>query len=161
MWKLLEAVGDGKAYAGIIGYIPTIRGLLMGLTVSEQKDVCQKGVEVLQEDGSVVRVPVNKMTADEGKQVFDERHIRTIEQQKDYIEENRMRLAAAMAGKEASAASSGSTKPYYLRKGKLIVKWWHEFDERSAKEMMADYERHLEDRTKAAAKRFIKAATSV
>jgi hypothetical protein len=114
LWNTLRAVADGRLDPRAIATGMDSQAGLSMLPISEQRKALDCGVEVLAVDGSALTVQVSAMTKSQKKQVFCGTHMRSLAEQRAWIESER-RKEQAHKPKEANAQ-------FEIRKGVLNVK---------------------------------------
>lgn len=85
-WRNLEKVGrnqlDGRIIGGAIPYVHRISVM----SLSEQKRAIDGPLELLVKDGDKLSVKIDTITPDQAQQIFAKDHIRTLSEQKTWLE---------------------------------------------------------------------------
>jgi len=90
---------------------------------SQQKKALDKGLEVLVDNGEVLRVKIDDLTSNQIKQVFAGDHVRSIAEQKNYIRNRKaqMEFAAKLNIPKVEKEPEKVLPIYEIKKGKLII----------------------------------------
>lgn len=91
-WSLIENIGRGNTYHGLLFDQSSISDKLIRLPYSEQKSAYESGIEVLTDNGDVLKVNIENLTTEFTKQVFAKKHIRDIAAQKAYRESMKINI---------------------------------------------------------------------
>jgi len=92
VWDRFEQVGRGLLHHELlIGNTEKIY-LLKNLPIHEQDEALHKGVKVIASDGTHLKLTVDKMTYDQKEVVFAKDHIRSLPEQKAYVETKAMKM---------------------------------------------------------------------
>ncbi len=89
-WSLIENVGRGYIYHGLLFDTSTASGKIIKLPFSEQQKAYESGIEVLTDDGDTLKVKTEDLTPSLQRQVFAKNYIRNISAQKAYIESKKI-----------------------------------------------------------------------
>lgn len=91
LWRALEQVGrgllDGRIITGGVAYGNRLRRL----PIHEQRRAMDETLPLLVGDGDQLAVKLSSLTPDQAEQIFAPDHIRTLEEQRAWIEDRRMR----------------------------------------------------------------------
>jgi hypothetical protein len=86
MWNRFESVGRGHLHPKLFFETGASYGKLIQYPISEQKKAIERGVDVLSADGTTLIIQIKNLTPEQTKQVFDYNHVRSIPEQKAWIE---------------------------------------------------------------------------
>lgn len=106
-WADIEAVGRGTLSQGLLFKASSGYNRLKKLPLSLQQKYINGTVELLIEGGESLKVKVEALTTDQARQVFSRTHVRTLGEQRAYLESKR---------------SKNKLKPYKIIDKKLVVK---------------------------------------
>lgn len=110
-WTRFEAVGRGMLRSELLFNFSQGAKQLRCMPVADQDKYLGEPTEVLTSTGDVLRVSIKDMSRDQAKQVFATDHVRSLSEQKGYLETQR----------ELRATTKVSSVPYVVRGKKLII----------------------------------------
>jgi len=116
-WRRYEMVGRGALHPKLLTASTQAGRLLANCAYSEQEAYIEKPVEVLLPGGDTLRVELRNLTPEQTKQVFARDHVRSLGEQRAYIEDQ---MAGAVL--MAAAKPADVEKPYKVCRGMLWVK---------------------------------------
>jgi hypothetical protein len=88
--RRLERVGRGSIAPALVFCAGMAAQRVMSLPLSEQEEILRQGVEVLSLDGlDHRRIPLEELSPDQVRQVFSEEGVRSLSQQRTYLENER------------------------------------------------------------------------
>ncbi len=85
MWRTLDDVATGRIDVRVLCLSAHASSAVRLLPPTTQKQVLDTGVEVITDDGSTIRVPIQEMTPDQARQAIGSGEIRTASQQAAYL----------------------------------------------------------------------------
>lgn len=112
MWARFERVGRGVLRYKLLTSTSSATAVLSRMPYSDQQRYLDNPVELLTTDGDVLKVLASNLTPEQVKQVFSFNAIRSLSEQKAYIESQKLRKKALQAGEK---------EKYRVQGGKLIV----------------------------------------
>lgn len=120
-WANFERVGNNELDARLLTASFSASGYLRALPVNRQKDALDNGVDVLTENGESLRVSVENLQPLQARQVFNGRAIRTLAEQRAWIEEQRQNEAL----RKAKPVNAGYvvTKNGVVTTGPVTLSW--------------------------------------
>jgi len=119
----MERIGRGIMDQRLIFTETKARKKLAAAPKSQQKKALDKGLEVLVDNGEVLRVKIDDLTSNQIKQVFAGDHVRSIAEQKNYIRNRKaqMEFAAKLNIPKVEKEPEKILPIYEIKKGKLII----------------------------------------
>jgi hypothetical protein len=112
LWRTLDDVAAGRIDVRVCCLPGRVAGAVRALPAQTQTTIIDKGVEVLADDGSGIRVPVQELTPDQTAQVFGPDGVRNVAQQ------------AAWQRIKNATPSNPPMRPHVsfeVKRGKLLV----------------------------------------
>jgi hypothetical protein len=89
----LEAIGRGQRHPSLCMCTASYATAVARLPMSQQREVLENGVEVLDADETSIRnIPAAELSAQQQKQVFSGASVRTIAQQRTFIREKKAKI---------------------------------------------------------------------
>lgn len=113
VWTRIESVGRGTVLPELITSAIGCYKQVARLPISEQKMVSCHPIELLLANGDILKVKINDLQKDQIKQVFAIDHVRSIQEQKAYLEQSKSKY---------SKVEKAVTKSYSIvGKGKVEI----------------------------------------
>jgi hypothetical protein len=110
-WASFEAVGRKIIHHRLLFGDNPAFNKLKRLPYSQQESAIENGIEILVEGGDTLKVKPENLTAFQRKQAFTEDHVRSLPEQKAYLESLKI-----IEGKTQKAGS-----PYEIKGQKIII----------------------------------------
>jgi len=130
-WSGFEAVGRGWIDRRLLWGGGKASAALKRLPISQQSSALNSGVEILSSDGSALTVKVEDLSKAQTMQVFTGNHIRTLSEQRAWIEDRR----------QAKSDPPVLLLPYEIKRGKVIVRQPTTFTKRDLVRMLLEVEK--------------------
>lgn len=115
LWQTLRAVADGKVSPRLISAASgAVSPAMIMLPLAEQEKIVVEGADLLTAAGEALKVRLSVMSPMQRRQVFAVDHVRSLPEQRAWIEDQQSR-AAAKKPKEANAQFEIDSKKNILR----------------------------------------------
>jgi len=138
-WRRFEAVGRGSMHPMLLANLTVGARRLERCSYSEQAKYVKGPVEILLANKDVLKVSLHNLTSDQVRQVFATDHIRSIPEQRAYLESMKTRDAVAEAA--AVEAKRNPAKSWRIVRGRLVVTGPCEFDKEDLFRVLIDMEK--------------------
>ena len=91
-WRSLEKVGRNQLDGRILNGAVPFGNKLRLLPISEQKSAIENHIELLVGSGDKLLVKIDAITSDQAEQIFARDHIRSLEEQRAWVESKRAQV---------------------------------------------------------------------
>ena len=109
-WVRFEQVGRGLLHESLLTDYSMGAKKLKNLPYSQQEKFSKNGIELLTKTNDILKVEVSSLTKEQVKQVFTNDHVRTLAEQRAYIE-----------SQETYNAKPVDDVPYMIKNKKLFI----------------------------------------
>lgn len=128
-WTKFENVGRGFMHSKLlIGAGGRHSNKIAKLPMSEQKLMFDGKVDLLLQDGDTIKVDAKTLRPSDAKQLFANNHIRTLSEQKTYLE--------SIKAEHSLKMEEYKTLPYEIKGNKVFFKHNTEFTKRELKKLI-------------------------